>query len=366
MAHFFGSSGCTAKLVHDLQALDVPEVSTFTEVERLFGGIDTRLAERRAHEEHLQRATAEVARDGASMVEQSIASRVREREIELAMERGRLPAKIQGVASEISRSRLKGLLHIPRWLGLRHRLRTLTNHLEREARSPFRRELAQVERLRVTAETIGRDMPAVVEARVAPYLRAKSYLESNKSWVFGARGEERVLDVLRGLPDEFSVISDVVVDLGRSARWRARPGVRVRSAQIDHVVVGPHCVFLLETKNWSSETADEMASSSHEQISRAAYVFNVLAYSQFGKRKMRRRDVVVHLNDKSGYWKQLAPPYQYVTQVPVDALVSYIRSQPPRHEQGSVTAAETVAWLLEWSRTRIGGSCARSRRGWFW
>jgi len=30
-------------------------------------------------------------------------------------------------------------------------------------------------------------MPAVVEARVAPHLRAKSYLESNKSWVVGPR-----------------------------------------------------------------------------------------------------------------------------------------------------------------------------------
>jgi hypothetical protein len=117
-----------------------------------------------------------------------------------------LPTEIQGVASEISLYRLKGLLRIPRWLRLRHRLRKLTNHLEREPRSPFRRDLALVEGLRITAERIERDMPAVVEARVGPYLCVKSYLESNKSWVFG-----------------------------------------------------PRCVFLLETKNWSPDTACHMA-----------------------------------------------------------------------------------------------------------
>jgi len=62
---------------------------------------------------------------------------------------------------------------------------------------------------------------------------------------------------------------------------------------------------------------------------------------------MRRRDVVVHLNDKSGYWRRLDPPYEYVTQVPIDALAWFIRAHQPPHEPGAVTAAETVDWLLE-------------------
>jgi len=62
---------------------------------------------------------------------------------------------------------------------------------------------------------------------------------------------------------------------------------------------------------------------------------------------MRRRDVVVHLNDKSGYWRRLDPPYEYVTQVPIDALAWFLRAHQPSHEPGAVTAAETVDWLLE-------------------
>ena len=47
------------------------------------------------------------------MLEQSLASRVRDREIQLAIERDGFPTEIQNLASEISRHRLKGILPHP-------------------------------------------------------------------------------------------------------------------------------------------------------------------------------------------------------------------------------------------------------------
>lgn len=346
MARFFGSSGCTAKLVRDLRDLGLSNVNTYSEIATLFDGIDSVIAERRAHEEQVQRAAADAARAEASILEQSLVSRVRDQETELACERDSLPNEIKSLASEISRQRLKGIVHVPRWFKLRYRHRKLTHHLEREARRPFRHDFSRIERLRRAAAEIERDLSATVESQVAPYLHVKAYFESNRGWVLGAKGEEMVLNALRALPDEFCVISDVFVDLGRSARWRARPGVRMRSAQIDHVVVGPSCVFLVETKNWSQDTAEQAAFSPEEQISRAAYIFYLLAQTQFRRRKMARRDVVVHLGDRSGRWQAFDPPHQYVTQVPVGALAAFIRSQRRQPTPDAVTAGETEAWLL--------------------
>jgi hypothetical protein len=346
MARFFGSSGCTAKLVRDLRDLGLSDVNTYSEIATLFDDIDSVIAKRRAHEEQLQRAEADAARAEVSILERSLVPRVRDIETKLACERDALPNEIENLASEISRQRLQGVLHIPRWFKLRYRHRKLTHHLEREARRPFRHDFSRIERLRRAAAEIERDLSAVVESRVAPYLHAKTYFESNRGWFLGAKGEETVLNALRALPDEFCVISDVFVDLGRSARWRARPGVRVQSAQIDHVVVGPCCAFLVETKNWSQDTADSAAFSPEEQVSRAAYIFYLLAQAQFGRRKMARRDVVVHLGDRSGRWRALDPPHQYVTQVPVGALAAFIRSQRRQPAPDAVTAGETEAWLL--------------------
>ena len=250
MALFYGSSGCTSQLVRDLRALGVPGVETFSQIEPLFSRIDSVLAERRAQEQHLELAAAEVARAGASTVEQALASRVSECAAELASERDRLSGEIEGLASEISLRRLKGILRIPQYLKKLLRHRTLTRHLDREARRPFGHDLAQIDRLRATAMNIERNLASTVESRVAPYVRVKRYFESesNRITFVGAKGEEMVLTALRALPDEFTVISDVRVDLGRSARWRARSGVRVRSAQIDHVVVGhvTNPAFLLQ------------------------------------------------------------------------------------------------------------------------
>lgn len=57
----------------------------------------------------------------------------------------------------------------------------------------------------------------------------------------GARGEERVSEILKKLPDAYHVFNDFVV--GRK--------------HIDHVIVGPAGVFAVETKCWSGKVSIE-------------------------------------------------------------------------------------------------------------
>lgn len=65
----------------------------------------------------------------------------------------------------------------------------------------------------------------------------------------GASAECRMARILaRGLPDEFHVFHDVNVE---AERWSWDGREHRKSAQIDHVVVGPGGVFVIETKWWS-------------------------------------------------------------------------------------------------------------------
>ncbi len=61
----------------------------------------------------------------------------------------------------------------------------------------------------------------------------------------GARGEEQVALVLATLPAAYTVLHGVVLDKG--GLWRGR--------NLDHVVVGPAGVVLVETKNWRGRVA---------------------------------------------------------------------------------------------------------------
>lgn len=57
----------------------------------------------------------------------------------------------------------------------------------------------------------------------------------------GARGEERVSEILKQLPEEYHVFNDFVI--GRK--------------HVDHVIVGPAGVFAVETKCWSGKVTIE-------------------------------------------------------------------------------------------------------------
>ncbi len=66
----------------------------------------------------------------------------------------------------------------------------------------------------------------------------------------GAEGEKRVLELLSRLPKDFYVITDVELIIGH------------KTAQIDHIIIGPTGIFIVETKNLkgtiSGNAKDEM------------------------------------------------------------------------------------------------------------
>lgn len=59
----------------------------------------------------------------------------------------------------------------------------------------------------------------------------------------GARGEETTARELSLLPEEFAVFHGLSIPMPNAARSLA--------TDIDHVVVGPNGIFVIETKNWS-------------------------------------------------------------------------------------------------------------------
>jgi len=60
-------------------------------------------------------------------------------------------------------------------------------------------------------------------------------LRNLRTWNIGAQGEEKVAEYLSHLDGSYSVINDVVL-----------PGMK---GNIDHVIIGPEGVFVIETKN---------------------------------------------------------------------------------------------------------------------
>jgi hypothetical protein len=69
----------------------------------------------------------------------------------------------------------------------------------------------------------------------------------------GALAELEMTNILRRLPETFTILNDVSIKM---AKWAYADGEHRKSAQIDHVVVGPGSVFVIEVKLWSAKFAN--------------------------------------------------------------------------------------------------------------
>lgn len=113
--------------------------------------------------------------------------------------------------------------------------------------------------------------------------RVRSLLHSTE--LAGAEAELAVIDRLRMLPSSTVVFNDVRLQATRHIHF---DGVALMSAQIDHVVLTPAGVFLIETKRWSHRFVDSGDfHSPFDQASRASYLCYDLLRESFGQTRVR-------------------------------------------------------------------------------
>lgn len=192
----------------------------------------------------------------------------------------------------------------------------LTHNQSRDAKKPLIPLLKEQNMLTKKLQYSKTNYNALIDQQIRPYLLAQQCLNANKEVVIGAVGEESVIQCLQRLPDTFHLLNDITLALSRSVFWK-KGKEYVRTAQIDHILIGPTGLFLIETKNWSQNTFINAERSPHFQIDRAAFVFYLMMNSNF-KNRIKPRSLVVTLH-RMPYTK-----YPYVDQITVSELYAYI------------------------------------------
>lgn len=103
---------------------------------------------------------------------------------------------------------------------------------------------------------------------------AYEVLQQNLNYFEGVRGEIQVINTLRTLPEGYYVLNEVMISFEKAIYWK-KYGEYLKSAKIDHIVVGETGIFLIETKNWTSEHLKRSDFLPHKQIERANYLVYV-------------------------------------------------------------------------------------------
>jgi hypothetical protein len=131
---------------------------------------------------------------------------------------------------------------------------------------------------------------------------------------FGAIAEVRMIDLLRKLPDNYYVLNDVKLRLDRSVFF---DNDWLSSAQIDHLVIGPAGIFVVEVKNWSEKFSSEGDFfDPYQQVKRHNYVCYILLKRRFD---IKVRNIIAcagHIPTK--------PTDSYVKVLPLEQVNNHI------------------------------------------
>lgn len=160
--------------------------------------------------------------------------------------------------------------------------------------------------------------------------RKKAIIDNLNSFIYGALGEQKVVKTLENLSDEYFLINDFSVSFS-PAIYNRQENDYIKSVQIDHILVAPSGIFLIETKNWSEKSLENLSLRSPvQQIRRTSFVLFKLLNNEtnnyhlrldkhhWGDKKISIKNLIVMTNTKP------QEEFQYVKVVTLNELLGYI------------------------------------------
>ena len=158
----------------------------------------------------------------------------------------------------------------------------------------------------------------------------KKTIDEIDASILGAIGEQKVVKELEKLSDDYILINDFTYTF-HPPLYNRQENDHIRSVQIDHLLVAPSGIFLIETKNWSQNSLRNLSLRSPvEQVRRTSFALyhllnvrvnmSLLALKQhhWGDRKIPIRNLIVLINNRPN------ETFQYVKIVNLNELLSYI------------------------------------------
>jgi hypothetical protein len=165
--------------------------------------------------------------------------------------------------------------------------------------------------------------------------RKKHKIDDLSSYIYGALGENKIVTTLEALSDEYYLINDFAVSFS-PAIFHRQENDYIMSVQIDHILVGPSGIFLIETKNWSEKSIESLdLHSPVQQIKRASFALFRLLNNEtsnnqlrlnshhWGEKKISIRNLLVLINSKP------IEDFQHVKILTVNQLLGYVKYFKP-------------------------------------
>ncbi|MGF7079327.1 nuclease-related domain-containing protein [Mucilaginibacter sp. UYCu711] len=170
--------------------------------------------------------------------------------------------------------------------------------------------------------------------------RQKNIIDEINNSIYGAIGEQKVVRELEKLNDDYILINDFTCNF-HPAIYNKNENDYIKSVQIDHLLIAPSGIFLIETKNWSEQSLHNLnLYSPVQQIKRANFAIYRILNGEFsnqklrlkehhwGDRKVSIRNLIVLINHKP------IEEFKYVKILTADDLIRYVSYFDPCFSKG--------------------------------
>jgi len=161
--------------------------------------------------------------------------------------------------------------------------------------------------------------------------RKKRVIDEINNFIYGAIGEQKVVKELEHLSDDYILINNFSYTFTQPI-YNRQERQSIKSIQLDHLLISPSGIFIIETKNWSNASLNNLnLYSPVDQIKRANYaLFKLLSRNvnlnlshHWGERKIPIRNLIVLINQKP------QQEFQYVKILTLHELLGYVEYFKP-------------------------------------
>lgn len=161
--------------------------------------------------------------------------------------------------------------------------------------------------------------------------RKSRVVDEISNYIYGAIGEQKVVKELEKLPDGYYLINDLSLTFN-PPMYNKQENDYIKSIQIDHVLISPSGIFIIETKNCSEQSLKSLSLRSPiQQIKRFNFALFILINEaitrgnlnidqhHWGERRIPIRNIIVLINSKP------KEEFQYVKILTLNELLGYVK-----------------------------------------
>lgn len=233
----------------------------------------------------------------------------------------------------------------------KRRVKRIDKILEKNLDKPFKKDLKQIKKTEKKIVSREKNIEKEIANSTKGLRKTQNIIKNNIAFVSGAVGETAAIRELKKLPESFFILNKATLSFSRAIRWR-KYHQYAKSCKIDHVVVGPTGIFLIETKNWNPQRIYHTKFTPHMQIDRAGYIFFIHMMDYFNCKFPVYKVVAT-------YRKLPEINYNYVDQMTIRELVNYILKKKEK------LASHDVLRIFKWLKSGPHINNYKFRRRWF-